>query len=362
MPKTTEKLDHLQLIRAFAMILVLFIHTDIFTTRILHQKFLWGFFTPGGDSGVDTFFVLSGFIIFYIHRQDIGKKTKLLPYLIKRFARIYPTYWVVNLFIIPLHFLFPQFGIGDETKPFIIFNSLFLIPMNHTPIIHAAWTLVYEILFYISFGFLIFFGLKKMKYFIIPMIIATTIGWFYSINNITGFQSSLLYTFFSYHNFEFLLGILGAHLITSYKMKFRKNLFILGVILFCSMLTLEYFNGSPIYYLRLFGYGISSFFIITALTSIELNKSFSIPDNLLYKSLIFLGNASFSIYLTHQVLISGIGRTLLALHSDNLLGSEFIVLTTIALTVITGSLFHLIVEKPLLSFSRNKLLSYQAKS
>ena len=163
MPQKVIRLDNLQIARAAAMILVLLIHADFFSTKVLGNPFLYGLFFPGGDGGVDLFFVLSGFIIYYIHHQDIGQKAKLLPYLIKRFARIFPTYWIVTIILIALHFLFPQFGLGNETQLSVILRSLTLIPSTQAPILHAAWTLVYEILFYISFGFLIWFGFKTQK-------------------------------------------------------------------------------------------------------------------------------------------------------------------------------------------------------
>lgn len=355
MPKSTEKLDSLQLIRGIAMLLVLFIHVDTFSSKILNQTFLFGLFSPGGDAGVDMFFVLSGFIIFYVHKQDIGQKLKFFPYLIKRFSRIYPTYWVVTLLVIPLHFLFPQFGLGDETQFGRILNSFFLIPSTRAPIIHAAWTLVNEMLFYLSFSLLIYFGFKKLRPFIFAVIVLTTIGWFYSINNIASFQSSLLYVFFSYHNFEFLLGVLGAFLVLKKKIKFKKEILIFGVLLLASTILFEHFQNRAFYPLRLFGFGIPSFLIITGLSAFELGKSYRAPKNILYKILLFFGNASFSIYLTHQILISGIGRILLALKIPD---ATLIIISTITLTIIFGSVFHIFIEKPLMSISRKKLLSY----
>lgn len=359
--KKNEKLESLQLVRALAILLVLFIHIDAFSARVLNSTSFLSIFTPGGDAGVDLFFVVSGFIIFYVHRHDINKKAQFIPYLLKRFSRIYPTYWLVNAIIIPLHFLFPQFGIGDETEPRTIINSLLLVPQLKAPIIHAAWTLVYELFFYITFGLLILFGIRKTLPLIILIIIGTIIGWFYSFNKNASFQTSYSYLIFSYHNFEFLLGCLAAYLITSRTIKYRKILLLTGVAIFSSMLMLENFTGTRLYSLRLFGYGIPSFFIITALGSYELSKSVRIPTNLLTNFLLLLGNASFSVYLTHQLLVSGIGRTLMGLGFVKILGPSITIGIVTIITVIIGCIFYQKIEKPLIYYSRTRLLSLYNK-
>lgn len=356
MPPIREKLDSLQIIRAVAMLLVLFAHIDIFSNAILNSGFLFGIFRLGGGAGVDLFFVLSGFIITFIHHQDIGKKTKSVSYLIKRFARIYPTYWAVNMIIIPLHFLFPQFGAGDETNPYKIINSVLLLPQTQAPIIHAAWSLTNEVYFYLMFGLLIFIGFRRILPLIILIIIGTFLESFFFLRGTDVFLDPYVKLIFSYYNIEFLLGCLSAYLVTKYKIKQRKTLLLSGIIIFLLMIVYERFKGD-VESLRVYVYGIPSFLIITALSSSELNNLLQIPKKLFPRLLVFLGDASFSIYITHQLLISGIGRTLLASGFTERFGM-FITLTIIAIsTLLIGSIFHIIIEKPLWHSTKIKLLS-----
>lgn len=366
MPLIKEKLESLQLIRAVAMLLVLFAHIDIFSNAVLKTGFFFGIFRLGGGAGVDLFFVLSGFVITFIHRQDIGKKTKSVIYLIKRFTRIYPTYWVVNLIIIPIHFLFPYFGAGDETKVSKIITSLSLYPDHTAPIVHAGWTLSNEVYFYIMFGLLIAAGFKKFLPVLFVIIPGTFIqSYFFLQGSATGnavFQNPLLKLIFSYYNIEFLLGCLSAYLVTRYKIKLRKTLLFLGISLFLLMVFYERFYGD-VDSLRVYVYGIPSFLIITALSSYELNKLLQIPKKLLPELFIFLGDASFSIYITHQLLISAVGRSLLKIGFMSTFGT-FLTLGVITITTLTiGCLFHLKIEKPLWYLTRKKLLtSYNAGS
>lgn len=357
MPKVKEKLDSLQIVRAVAALLVLFAHIDIFSNAVLNSGFLFGIFRLGGGAGVDLFFVLSGFIITFIHRQDIGKKAKSVSYLIKRFARIYPAYWAVNLIIIPLHFLFPQFGAGDETQLNKIIDSLLLLPQMNAPIVHAAWSLTNEVYFYLIFSLLIFIGFRKLLPLLILIIIGTSLESFFSLRGTDIFPDPYVKLIFSYYNIEFLLGCLGAYLVTKYKIKQRKTLLLSGIIIFLLMVVYEKFKGD-VESLRVYVYGIPSFFIITALSSYELNKLIKIPDRWFPKLLVFLGDASFSIYITHQLLISGIGRTLLSFGFIERFGI-FVTLTVITTsTLLIGSIFHVIIEKPLWYYTRGKLLSF----
>lgn len=352
---TQTKLESLQIVRAVAMLLVLFAHIDIFSNAVLSTPFFFGLFRLGGGAGVDLFFVLSGFIITFIHGKDIGKKARSVSYLIKRFTRIYPAYWAINMIIIPLHFLLPQYGAGDETNIVKIINSLLLLPQENAPIVHAAWSLVNEVYFYLLFGLLIITGFKKF----LPLALIILLGSFVysslSIADIKIFSSPELKLIFSYYNIEFLLGCLSAYLVTRYKIHQRKTLLIIGIVFFLWMIFYERFKGD-IQSLRVYLYGIPSFFIITALASYELNKVFQVPRDVFLRILVFLGDASFSIYITHQFLISGIGRTLLSTGSIERFGM-FVTLTIITIsTVFLGVLFHLIAEKPLWYFTRAKLL------
>jgi|Napbiome12C3dose_1001474.scaffolds.fasta_scaffold00008_90 peptidoglycan/LPS O-acetylase OafA/YrhL len=352
----TKKLDSLQMVRAIAMLMVLFIHLDAFSTRIFNYPVFSGFLMPGGDAGVNIFFVLSGFIIFYVHKGDIGKRVKFFPYLIKRFSRIYPTYWAANLLIIPLHFLLPQFGLGDEREARTIIYSLLLLPQSHAPIIHAAWSLSNEIFFYLMFSLSIIFKFKRIFPLVFLILLGTIFNIFYSLQGITVFQDPFLNLIFSYHNFEFLLGCFSAYLIVKHNIRLKKMLLFIGSILILSMIVIERFYGD-LGALRLLGYGIPAFFVLTSLGAHEIRDKLKVPGFLLPKALLLLGDASFSIYITHQLFISGIGRVLKSIGLVNLIGPLPVVIIIGIFTILAGLIFHLKIEKPLLYFSRVKLLA-----
>src|ERR1700733_7636810 len=109
-----------------------------------------------GHAGVEFFFVLSGFIITFAHWNDFGNPSRLSAYLKKRAIRIYPIYWLV--FALVCLTATVTMGITIDLAPAILIKTLALVPQaSDDPIIgtwaptviFVAWSLQYEILFYL---------------------------------------------------------------------------------------------------------------------------------------------------------------------------------------------------------------------
>jgi peptidoglycan/LPS O-acetylase OafA/YrhL len=80
----------------------------------------------------------------------------------KRFFRIYPIFWIVFLLVLISAYLIPSLRGTLPNDFLIIVKSLLLFPQDKSivggtgsPIIIVAWTLQYEMLFYLCFGLLI---------------------------------------------------------------------------------------------------------------------------------------------------------------------------------------------------------------
>src|SRR5258706_15482116 len=75
-------------------------------------------------------------------------------YIWKRFARIYPVYWVV-LFFYGIILIFSPTKDRSEQNIANVIATVFLIPQPRDPILSVAWTLRHEVLFYFIFGILV---------------------------------------------------------------------------------------------------------------------------------------------------------------------------------------------------------------
>jgi peptidoglycan/LPS O-acetylase OafA/YrhL len=101
-----------------------------------------------GASGVWLFFAISGYLISkpfvraLVHGEPLPP---LLPYSVRRVARIYPLYWVVLATTVLI------LGLSAVGLGYLPFHSLLLqnlVPGEQAQVVGVAWTLTLELLFY----------------------------------------------------------------------------------------------------------------------------------------------------------------------------------------------------------------------
>lgn len=107
--------------------------------------------TPFGWSGVDLFFVLSGFLIYTIYETQSDKNNfSLVSFYKDRFLRIYPTYIVMVCVYIYLQFgHLPWVEIIKSFLTHATFTQSYLFMGVVQPYYQDTWSLVVEVAFYI---------------------------------------------------------------------------------------------------------------------------------------------------------------------------------------------------------------------
>jgi peptidoglycan/LPS O-acetylase OafA/YrhL len=105
--------------------------------------------TTFGAAGVDIFFVISGFVMYYTSYGRSGFPPTPAYFMLRRILRIYPLYWLCSAGIAVLHFvgLHKTFEMGAADS----FLSLALPPSDHS-FLFVGWTLVLEVYFYLVFA------------------------------------------------------------------------------------------------------------------------------------------------------------------------------------------------------------------
>ncbi len=93
-----------------------------------------------GRAGVDLFFVISGFIILHVHRRDISRPDRLDHYLLRRFQRVFPLYWLALALTVVMGLS------GAHGLPSIgtLAWSSALLPTMKEPVLGIAWTLQFR--------------------------------------------------------------------------------------------------------------------------------------------------------------------------------------------------------------------------
>ncbi len=343
MSKINKNLSLLQVVRAIAAILVVFFHATELFHVIYGVNYLGGVFKEG-RIGVDLFFVLSGFIIYYIHHKDKNENGLAKQFFIKRLIRVYPIYWIILFGLIPVYLLVPAIGIGEAYSQLSTHIKAFLlIPQERGPLV-VSWTLTSEILFYLMFGAMLFSKYKKVAIttFVSWMLLSALSIIFVPKNYVV---NSLLYP----TNIEFLYGMLVAYLVLNYHIKLEKVLILLGI----TGTIIAMFNAIHGYLEvnRIFAYGLPSALIILGCVSLELKQKVKTP-----KFLTFLGDSSYSIYLTHFPGLTFLDKVFIFLGIYNSMGYTLTLSLLISTTIMIGCVVHVLIEKPLLSLLRSKLL------
>jgi len=309
-----------------------------------------------GHSGVEFFFVLSGFIIFTAHRRDFGQPSRLGTFYRKRAIRVLPMFWLV---VVPLGALFlfvPSLGADRALTFFKYITDLLLIPRSGLLTLAPAWTLQHEVIFYLVFGLVLYnikvgfaaLGLWQGACFITLIFGLTPQDYMLPINK-----------FFGFYNFGFIFGIAVAMLSQSrYFGKMRPVLLGLSVPALLALITLfigEARGGSSV--LGSSARLTLSYFTIYSSIMLALLIIPNKPRPLLDSTLGVLGGASYVLYLIHEPMTSVVTKILLAPALKPFARPEIAYSIMIIISIVSALFLHHYVERPILGFLNQRLRS-----
>ncbi|MEO8036829.1 MAG: acyltransferase, partial [Acidobacteriota bacterium] len=143
-------------LRGFAVFLVFLVHyvtlTAPWVDAASRTSVAGAVLRNVGNSGVDLFFVLSGYLIY---GNLIRKGRPFLAYARRRIQRIYPTFLAVFVLYLLLSFVFSgqsKLPHGTIAASGYVLANLLLLPglLPIEPLITVAWSLSYEVFYYLS--------------------------------------------------------------------------------------------------------------------------------------------------------------------------------------------------------------------
>jgi exopolysaccharide production protein ExoZ len=299
-----EKLLWVQSLRGIAALMVLFFHMAphwalVPQLEAASKLMRWGF------SGVDIFFVLSGFVVYKSGVTSIPKYG-FLDFIKKRFARIYTTYWATFILVTALSIVvLKEYPKSTEQ----VVRSFFLLyPKFWDNWIAVAWSLTYELYFYFILGLLLIFPKKYQA----KAIIAATLYfvlwncyWLYFHTEKVLADAHPLRFIFGGFIIEFLCGALIGVLFNRRREFFRNITLTYPLALtavFCGFLLgsqSHFFNQVEI--MRAASYGVMALSVLLIALNLEHCK-YKPP-----KFLVMIGDSSFSLYLLHSILLGIFG-------------------------------------------------------
>lgn len=336
-----HKLSTIEAGRGIAALLVVAVHARSHLLQAFGDFPLSSVFAFG-HTGVDFFFVLSGFIILHVHADDVGKPSALGRYFQRRFTRIYPFYWIV--FAVSALLVAVKRPLPPLTD---LVSSALLLPLPTQLLVPLAWTLQHEIVFYALFAMLIVhrdLGLMLLG------------GWFALIvcdllgigGNPTEGVLTNVHTVF---DFEFFLGMLAAGILRRVHVPRPRTLLLLGVAAFLGLGAAENLGlVRGVASATHLGFGFTSMLIVLGAVEAERQGLLRAP-----RLLVAIGGATYAIYLTHLLTIGVLWQVLLACGLADKLPAWVDLAIFIVGSIAVGCAASWVVEARVTSFTRRRL-------
>lgn len=306
----------------------------------------------GGSTGVDIFFVVSG-LVMMTSSASLQPKHAASTFILRRLERIAPPYWVLTTLKVLLVLAVPAIsrkGLGSQWH--IIASYLFLPAANgndNSPVLIAGWTLTFEMLFYLLFASALAFRVNLISFLAWTIPLIALCGVFVHPG------SPPLLTVFDPIVLEFLYGVILGHALLIKRLP--QPLVCLFVVV-CGYTCLLWLAPYQSLWIRPIACGLPALAVVSGAVGLEKSIGNRIP-----RYVTELGNSSYSLYLTHGLLIPFFVAFVRKIHMNGYTPvALFLVLGTL-ICLAVGELFYCWFELPMMRFfkkrRRRKALSVQ---
>lgn len=200
------KFSSLQAARGLAALLVVAFHSIFINAKYIQGESIIPELFVFGQTGVDLFFALSGFVMILAFRNKFGLRGETLNFLKGRFLRIYPTYWVYFLAVLLVFSIKPEMVNTSQGGYSNLLSSFLLLPEESAPLVMVAWSLTHEIWFYLIFALILQLPLKYVSASLVTWLLAIVFASFFITATGTPYLRIITHEF----SIEFILGALAA--------------------------------------------------------------------------------------------------------------------------------------------------------
>ncbi len=170
----------IQLLRWFAASLVVWVHSEHELVKVAarhHQALRFSRLVEFG-AGVDIFFVISGFLIFFVSRDLFGRREAGRDFLLRRVVRVVPLYWLATAAMLVATFVVPSLLNHGAARPIEAATSFLMVAWPDPaggvfPLLASGWTLNLEFYFYVLFALVLRFRRRRAVPMLLGVLAAT---------------------------------------------------------------------------------------------------------------------------------------------------------------------------------------------
>jgi peptidoglycan/LPS O-acetylase OafA/YrhL len=343
-------------LRGIAALWVVLLHSREFMGDMLGRDLRYAPLLKDGYFGVDIFFILSGFIIAYVHLEDFSRFTgeNLKRFAVLRFFRVYPLHWLVLSWLLFLTAACP--GYADFVKNWMhnpgqfsfrsfLISALLVEHWGYNfghPANWVAWTLSAEILAYMLFPLLAFMMLRLQSERLSLWLAA---GMLLALGGIMGVSGGIDRISIDRGGlvrmaFEFPAGMFLCRYVRLSRRRDSRRLGVAGLLLLCLCLMIP--ACKPLIY--------TAFGLLILALATPGDRLKPVMES---RAVLWLGNISFSLYLTHYIILMlahWLLKPYLPLHVPML----WLAVMNLCLMLCFGAayLFHRFAERPFQKWGR----------
>lgn len=371
-PKTSApRLYGIQGLRGLAVLMVFSVHLYEVERKYSHGPRVFGDWIHLSNFGLDLFFVISGFVLTFLAFGHFAERSYLKSYAYNRVTRVYPTYLLYTLPLVPVYLFKPTLFNATDGHQVDLFRTLLLLPDVTLPLIPVAWTLHHELVFYVLFAGVLLFSERLLPRFIAlgfaGMAVLATFGALIPRAEQGAFARIVLNPI----NFDFLMGMVLAWLIHKGERRAALPCLLLGVAAavggyfgFYALTGADWIGnyhahqllGLPAGYHALYVFGLPAALVVYGIVALEMEKGWVFG-----RAIAWIGDASYSIYLTHVMVIVLAGRIWGSVGVPGWPAHLAFLLATTAIGLGLGTLAYHLFEKRMTQFFRQHDPARRAK-
>lgn len=338
---TTYRL--IQVLRAVAAEMVVLRHA----TTLLHARdplhfSIWF----NGVTGVDIFFVISGFVMMISTTPLLTVAHPARSFFIRRIERIVPMYWLVTTAKLLALLAVPTLALTGLGRWWHVLASYLFFPTrspagSYGTLLAVGWTLVFEMAFYILFAMVLATRLPRLIT-LAPVLIALAFSW--TIPLVA--RHGTLHFYANTMQLEFLFGMLLAASVPWVRKLPAAVAVLVAVVGF---LPLLFWHPEAVAVWGGLLWGVPALFVVTAAIALESPLGHRTP-----KWLLEIGDASYSIYLVHGFILPVVCAFFAHYGGHGVYIVPLALISSIIVATLTGNLAYRFIERPITEWFKSR--------